>query len=381
MGKSMDRYYFRTKDLAVGYGPKPLIRDINIELKKGEILALVGPNGGGKSTILKSITRQLEAVAGVVYIENRSLRQMRGKELAQKVSVVLTGKVKPEMMSCFEVVASGRYPYTNYFGQLTSQDQQIVEQSLEKVNALELKDRDFRQLSDGQCQRIMLARAICQQTEIIVLDEPTSFLDIRYKIELLDILKTMARKQQVTIIMSLHEIDLAPKIADKIMCVKGDEIEDFGPPGEVLSEEKIRRLYDLDRGAYNMNFGSVELARPQGEPELFVIAGGGYGINVYRELQRKHIPFATGILFEHDIDCEIAASLAAEVVTTEAFYPISAPTYEAAWHLLCRCGCFLDAGTPVGEHNRPLGELVSRARKAGIKEIKHLAGYRCQAEK
>ena len=130
------------------------------------------------------------------------------------MSVVLTEKIKTEMMTCRDVVAMGRYPYTNYFGRLTKEDEQIVNESLKKVSAI--ADNDFSQISDGQRQRIMLARAICQKPEVIVLDEPTSFLDIRHKIELLDILQEMAVKDNVAVIVSLHEIELAAKI---MLCV------------------------------------------------------------------------------------------------------------------------------------------------------------------
>ena len=165
-------------------------------------------------------------------------------------------------MTCGEVVAAGRYPYTNALGRLTAADREIVRQSLERVHALELEDRDFSTLSDGQRQRVMLARALCQEPEVIVLDEPTAYLDIRHKIELLDILREMAREKGITVVMSLHEIDLATKISDYLICVKGDAIDRFGPPEEIFAPETIDRLYGIRHGSYNLLFGSVELTRP-----------------------------------------------------------------------------------------------------------------------
>ena len=210
-------YYFKTEKLTVGYDGKPLISDIDIGIEKGEILTLIGPNGSGKSTILKSITRHLESISGVVSIDGADMRRMSGRDVATRLSVVLTERINPELMSCGDIVATGRYPYTSHFGLLTAKDREIVRDSLEKVHATELYDRDFREISDGQRQRVMLARAICQEPEIIVLDEPTSFLDIRHKIELLNILSEMAKERGITVIMSLHEIDLAYKISDKII--------------------------------------------------------------------------------------------------------------------------------------------------------------------
>ena len=153
---------------------------------------------------------------------------MSGRDFARKLSVVLTERVRPEMMTCKEVVATGRYPYTGKFGVLSKEDWKIVDEAVRLVHIEDLAERDFTKTSDGQKQRVMLARALCQQPDILVLDEPTSFLDVRYKLELLAILERMARKKHITVIMSLHEIDLAQKVSDKIICVKGDTIAHYG---------------------------------------------------------------------------------------------------------------------------------------------------------
>jgi iron complex transport system ATP-binding protein len=158
------------------------------------------------------------------------MRTISGKEIATKMAVVLTQRVRPEMMTCRELVAAGRYPYTGSFGLLTAHDKEVVERSLDRVHALDIADQDVTAISDGQRQRVLLARAICQEPEIIVLDEPTSFLDIRHKIELLDILSDMAKNNGITVVMSLHESDLAERISDRIVCVKGDRIAAYGTP-------------------------------------------------------------------------------------------------------------------------------------------------------
>jgi len=220
----MADYYFQMKDLSVGYNGNSLIRDINIGINKGEIVTLIGPNGSGKSTILKSITRQLKVVGGNVFFDDTSLLKLPYKELASKMAVVLTDRIKTELMTCHDIVATGRYPYTGRLGILTQEDECLVEEAMQAVHAQELGNRDFNAISDGQKQRVLLARAICQDPDVIVLDEPTSFLDVKYKLELLSILERMARQKKITVIMSLHEIDLAQKISDKIICVKGEHI-------------------------------------------------------------------------------------------------------------------------------------------------------------
>ena len=357
--------YFETHELSVGYGGRPLIEGINLSVEKGSILTLIGPNGSGKSTILKTITKHLEKVAGVVEIENSNIFKWSNRELAKRLSVMLTERIDPELMTCEQVVAMGRYPYTNHFGALTPQDRAVVKESLCLVRAEELAERPFTDISDGQRQRIMLARAICQQPEIIVLDEPTSYLDIRHKIELLDILRKMAAEKNVAVVMSLHEIDLAAKVSDQIICVKGDRIRLFGPPETVFTDEKIKALYELESGSFNTLFGSVELMAPQGQPEAFVLAGGGKGIPVYRLLQKHKRAFSTGILFENDVDYAVAIALAAHVVTAPAFSVLCDAQIAEAKRQIDRVPCIIDAGTPVGVQNQRSQELLNYAKAQG----------------
>lgn len=215
-------------NLSVGYGRRVLLKDLCASILPGQILTLIGPNGAGKSTILKTISHHLARMGGVVRVGGEDIEQMDGHELAKRLSVVLTERVRPELMTCYDVAASGRYPYTGRFGMLTAQDRNIIAQSLALVHAEELADKPFARVSDGQRQRVMIARAICQQPRVLVLDEPTSFLDIRYKIELSAILLRLAREQGMTIVMSLHEIDLAARVSDLVMGIGTHGVEMFG---------------------------------------------------------------------------------------------------------------------------------------------------------
>ena len=156
----MADYYFKMDDMAVGYQGKTLIHDINIGIDKGEIVTLIGPNGSGKSTILKSITKQLKLIGGKVFFDGTSLQEMSYKELSSNMAVVLTERIKTELMTCHEIVATGRYPYTGRLGILTPEDEQIVDEAMKAVHAEDLGNRDFNAISDGQKQRVLLARAI-----------------------------------------------------------------------------------------------------------------------------------------------------------------------------------------------------------------------------
>lgn len=361
--------HFTARGLNVGYGAEILIRNIDIELERGEILTLIGPNGSGKSTILKTITRQLEALGGTVWIGRDELGRMSYRDMATRVSVMLTDRVDPEMMSCFDVVASGRYPYTDRFGRLTARDREIALSSLERVRALELSGRDFRRLSDGQKQRVLLARAICQQPEVMVLDEPTSYLDIRHKLELLDILIDMAREQGITVIMSLHEIDLAAKVSDKVLCVQGDHVARAGTPEQVFTDENVTALYGLEPGSYNAGFGSVELKRPAGEPRVFVLAGGGAGVRAFRRLQRQRTPFAAGILAENDLDWQAARQLAARVVSLPPFCSVDDAAIASAKAELDKCGMLMLTGAPFAGGNARARELLCHAQSRGMRVL------------
>ncbi len=349
--------------LAVGYGGRALIREIALSIRRGEIISLIGPNGAGKSTILKSLIRQLALIEGRIIYAGEDMRTMDAGELARQMAVVLTERIHPELMTCRDVVETGRYPYTGRMGILGPQDREKAQEALAAVHALEIADQSFDTVSDGQRQRIMLARAICQEPDMIVLDEPTSYLDIRHKLELLGILKELAVKRKMTVIMSLHEIDLAMKISDRVLCVKGEHIPYFGTPDVVFKEETIRDLFGITGGSFDPVFGSIELPGPQGEPEVFVLSSCGNGIPVYRQLQKKGIPFAAGILYTNDVDYQLARRLAVRVITAEPFSVLTDGQIEEAARLMRSCGKVIDAGTVVGETNKKMNILISLAKE------------------
>lgn len=358
--------YLYTENLAVGYNGQPLIENICLHLRRGEIMTLIGPNGSGKSTILRSVIRQLAPIRGAVYLDGRPMDRMTALDVARRLSVLMTDRVHPELMTCRDVAATGRYPYTGKLGLLTAADWEKVDEALALVHGEDLADRDFSQISDGQRQRILLARALCQEPEVLVLDEPTSFLDIRHKLELLAILKDMVRSRHLAVVMSLHELDLAQKISDVVVCVHGDCIERQGPPEEIFTARYMMELYGAARGSYNALFGSLELEAVSGKPEVFVIGGGGSGIPVYRRLQRQGIPFAAGVLQENDLDFPVAQALAAQVVVEGSFQPVGTESFRRAVEVIegCRCVlCPLKSFGPMNERNCELRDMADRAGK------------------
>ena len=250
--------YLETKDLAVGSHGTPLIEEIPLHVQRGRIVTLIGPNGSGKSTILKTIIGQLPKVSGTVYLDGKTMQERSRNEIARRMAILMTARMEPELMTCRDVVGTGRYPYTGKLGILSPEDKAIVQQSLAQVGGLDFADRPFANISDGQRQRILLARALCQEPEIIVLDEPTSFLDIRYKLELLTVLKRMVRENDLAVLLSLHELELAERISDTVVCVAGDRIDRIGPPEEIFTREYIAKLYQMEPGKYDPCFDTLE---------------------------------------------------------------------------------------------------------------------------
>lgn len=356
----MGNEYIITENMTVGYGKVPLIRQIELHVKRGEIVTLIGPNGAGKSTILRSIIRQLRLLGGAVYLDGASMGDMTEKQIAKQMSVLMTERIHPELMTCEDVVGTGRYPYTGRLGILTQRDRQKVREAMALVNAEDLAPREFSEISDGQRQRILLARAICQEPQAIVLDEPTSFLDIRHKLELLTILKDLVHEKGVAVLMSLHELDLAQRLSDYIVCVNGNTIERWGTPEEIFVSSYITKLYGITKGSYHAELGCLEMEPVKGPPQVFVIGGNGKGIPVYRRLQRQGIPFAAGILHENDLDYPVAMALASQVISESPFEIIREETYEQAAEVLKSCRqvicCLSDFGT-MNEPNRRLAKL------------------------
>lgn len=361
----MSGYFFRAEKMSVGYGGKSVAQEIDICVERGEILTLIGPNGVGKSTVLKNITAQLAPLAGTVYLDGQSVHALSKRRLARHMAVVLTDRIEGDWMSCEEVTAAGRYPFTGLLGTLSQEDRRGIAQAMETVGIRHLADRQFTALSDGQRQLTMLARALCQEPEILVLDEPTSYLDMRYKLELLSVLQRMARERGLAVIMSLHELELAQRVSHKIMALKDGRVHRYGAPEEIFTPGYLRELYDMSAGSYDAGNCRPELPRAEGTPQVFVIAGGGSGIPVYRRLQREGIPFATGILAENDLDYPVAADLAAEVVSVEPFASIGQDALERAMRVMEGCKRVCCCVKHFGEWNQANAVLLERARAGG----------------
>jgi len=240
-----------TEKLTLGYGNYIVLKDINVIIPKNKITILIGSNGCGKSTLLKTMARLLKPINGQVLLGDNNIQTQSNKEIAKKLSILTQSPSAPSDLTVFNVVKQGRYPYQSFFSQWTKEDEKIVDYALEKTGLVEIKHKKLSDLSGGQRQRVWIAMTLAQQTDIILLDEPTNHLDLKYKIEVLDLLKDLNLKENRTIVIVLHDINLACRYADHIIAVKDGKVFDEGCPEDIINETLIKEVFDINSKVIN----------------------------------------------------------------------------------------------------------------------------------
>ncbi len=243
------------KHLCAGYGKREIAHDISFTVHRGEILTFIGQNGSGKSTLLKTIAGQIPPLSGEMLIEGVSVSEMSRNDLAKRVSAMLTDRPKTDMMTCRDVIETGRYPYTGTFGLLGDTDKNAAAEAMRLTDTAELADCFFTEISDGQKQRVMLARAVCREPKILLLDEPTSFLDIHYKLTFLEMLDRLRHERGIAVVMSLHETELAEKISDTALLLKNGRCTGMGKPSELMNRRSLTEHFDISDELYEKYHG------------------------------------------------------------------------------------------------------------------------------
>lgn len=348
----------KTEGLNVGYDQKVVIENVNIDALKGQTICLIGPNGAGKSTILRTLSGLLAPVDGIVYIGKENIHNVKPSVKAKFMAVVLTEKLKVDMTTAYEIVSMGRIPYTGFLGVLTDEDHKVVKECMEKVGATSLANRRFKSLSDGEKQKVLIARALAQEPELIILDEPTSHLDIKHKLEVMQILNDLACETGLTVILALHDIDIAVKACQNVLMVKAGKVVAQGRPEDIVKNDTIEKLYNIKGASYDALLGSVELCN-EAKPEVFILAGAGTGIPVYRMASRMGYGLVTGILHENDIDYRVAKSMKMTTVAEKSFQPIEEATILEAKNYLKKARFAIDTGFPIGEYNYKNIEIMN----------------------
>ncbi len=352
------------EELNVGYGKKTVVSGLNLNVMKGQVICLLGPNGAGKTTVLRTLSGLLAPVSGTVKVEGVGIGSLKQKELSQKLSVVLTESVTLSLTTVEELVSMGRTPHTGLMGRLTEEDRRIVAEALETVGADSLRERYFDELSDGEKQKVMIARALVQEPKLMILDEPTSHLDIKHKIEVIRVLQKLSGEKGITCILSLHDIDLALKGCQTVLLVRDGKIAAQGTPEEVVGSGRIQELYEISGARYSELLGAVELTGKD-SGEIFVAGGAGSGVCLYRALSRSGYGLTAGVLHRGDVDFQIAEPICSKVIAEEPFEPISHDNAEKAYALILAAKCAVDSGFPIGRGNLENVELLKRAVKGG----------------
>ena len=343
---------FEADHLCKSFGDLKILDDFSYIFARYEKMGIVGNNGTGKSTFIKILMGDEKADSGTLDI-GETVRfgyySQDGLQFDEQMKVI---DVVQDIAEVIELGNGKRLTASQFLQHF--------------LFTPETQHSYVYKLSGGERRRLYLCTVLMRNPNFLVLDEPTSFLDIRHKLELLTILKQMVLDHQLTVIMSLHELDLAQKISDKVICVHGEYIEKYGAPEEIFTSEYIQKLYGITRGSYNAAFGCVEMDPPRGEPQVFVIGGNGSGIPYYRKLQRQGIPFAAGVLHTNDVDCQVAGALADQVITEKPFESISQESYDKAVELMKKCQKVICPLKDFGTVNAANRELLRLARELGI---------------
>ncbi len=315
----------RVNELNVSFGRHEILRDINLDIKKGEFVTILGPNGSGKTTLLKSISNLIKTGKDVIWVDNQDVFLLKAKEKARKLSVVPQNTDVTYEFTCYDVVMMGRYPHINRLKGETQKDKDAANSAMETTNVYYLKDRLFTEISGGERQRVILAQAIAQEPQVILLDEPISNLDPQYQIEILDTIKKLSIEKKLTVIAVLHDLNLASMYSDQVILMDRGEIFQKGTAEEVLTKENIKKVFDADvlvspspvinkPHIYSKSRGFFQKTREK----LHIVCGGGSGSDLIHELHHKGYKLNVCVLNQGDLDWKTAREYGLEMVEEKA---------------------------------------------------------------
>lgn len=254
----------RADSLTVGYGSTPILDDLSLTVTPGRITSIIGPNGCGKSTLLHTLSRLLKPAGGSVLLDGRDISSVPTKELARTLGLLPQSPTAPEGITVAELVGRGRSPHQNFLGQWSQADYDIVAQSLAATGLTELTERSVDELSGGQRQRVWIAMALAQRTDILLLDEPTTYLDVKHQLDVLDLLVDLNEERGTTIVMVLHDLNLAARYSDELIAVSHGRVLAHGTPADVVTEDTVRAVFGIDSATVRDPVSSAPAVMPRG---------------------------------------------------------------------------------------------------------------------
>ncbi|SDK69849.1 heme ABC transporter ATP-binding protein [Natronincola ferrireducens] len=366
MGKSIE-----VKDIIFKYNETTILKELNLKIEEKAFTSIIGPNGSGKSTLLKIIAKNLVPHRGNILLGDKDLRDYAAKSLAQEMAVVHQSTEVAYDFSVEDIVLMGRHPHLKRFQREGLRDFQIVKEAMELTNTWHLKERSINEISGGERQRVIIARALAQEPQIILLDEPTSALDIHHQMEVLDLLRQLNEEKGVTIVVVLHDLNLAARYSKEILLLHEGNRITMGKTEEVITVENLKKAYNMemivDRNVYTgalqvlpLSTTKTSYQRKTKEKKLHIVCGGGVGKELIQSLYDEGYTMSIGVVNIGDSDWEIANILGLEMAEESPFSPISDDAFEEACRLAEKADITILTSIPIGKGNVKNLSIIQR---------------------
>lgn len=345
---------------AVGYGEKMVLQDVNFQVSKGEYVALIGSNGTGKSTLIKCVSGLLPLAGGEIEICGKDSRKLKAKERARLVAVVPQSYYVDYDFTVEDIVMMGRNPYIDFRHRESKEDHEIAERAMKLTKTDVFRDRPYNELSGGERQRVILARAITQQPQIILLDEPTSALDLHHQIEVMELIRDLNEKENITVMAVLHDINLASRFCSRIIILKDGKVKADGTPKQIINREEMESLYNMKLLVKNnpllekpeiIPIRVMDEEKVQKPLRIHVICGEKGGVRLLEQLVNMGHHVSAGVLNQESDDDEICRYLEIPRIEIGPFQPVSAEDQERNLKLMEDADVVVVADIPFGEAN------------------------------
>lgn len=375
-------------NLRAGYDGVPILDGICLQVGQSEFAGLIGPNGSGKTTLLRSMSRVLAPISGSVLLDNRNIYSIPAREFARRVAVVPQDTLVPFDFTVMEIVLMGRSPRLGRFAVEGAHDTEIALQSLRRTGAAHLADRHINALSGGERQRVLIARALAQEPQVLLLDEPTSHLDISFQFEIMDLIKSLNCEQGMTIFAVLHDLNIAAHYCDRLILIGQGGVQADGSPDQVITADNIRRVYGAEvwvrrHPATSRPYVIAGVGRPgtsvrpgrvvpdASERDMLsritvhVIGGGGTAAPVLAKLARRGYALTCGVLNQGDADQEVAEALDIAYISQPAFAQIAPESHAKHLELMRAADAVILTDMPIGHGNIANVEVALSAAREG----------------
>jgi len=358
------------KELTFQYGSETILDGISINIKPESFISIIGPNGSGKSTLLKNISAILKPSEGMIYLEEHNISHLSAREIARKMAVVPQETIMEYRFSAFDIVLMGRSPHIQRFQSESFEDYKIAKNSMEATDTWRFKDRFINELSGGERQRVIIARALTQEPKIILLDEPTAFLDIQHQMEILELLCKLNRENGLTVVVVLHDINLAARFSNYMLLLKEGRVIAEGTPEEVITNEIIKQSYGIEvvikknpfaGTPYVIPITGVKNNKTIKNIRVHVICGGGTGGTLIQKLVEEGYEISTGVLNIGDSDWELSKLLDINIIEEAPFVGISDEIHKKHLSMIDDSNVIILSSIPLGYGNLKNLEAVEYA--------------------